>query len=125
MGLTASDVSDITAAWKETVAAVHTAALAAKRWIFQLFTVVGGPPNDAKGCEAYFRASCLPNATAHTSAMLFSFSGPKSSPLPSPTQDRKYTSDLECTLNLPLIGRQLTLSTEAIRPLLVIPGPTS
>ena len=87
MGLTASDVADITAAWKDTVAAVHVAALAAKRWIFQLFTVVGGAPQDAKGCKAYFRASCLPNATALTSAMLFSFSSPKSSPLPSPTQD--------------------------------------
>ena len=87
MGLTAKDVADITAGWAETVAAVHAAALAAKRWIFQLFTVVGAPPSDAAGCAAYFRANCQPNATVYNSAVLFSFSGPKSHPLPSPMED--------------------------------------
>ena len=87
MGLSQEDVSAITAGWKETLAQVQEAALAAGHWIWQLLTVVGAPPPDRAGCVAYFREACTANSTAQTSPILFSFSGAKTKPLPSPVAD--------------------------------------
>ena len=87
MALSQSDVSTITAAWHRTLAEVHKAALTAGGWIWQLFTVVGAPPKNTAGCATYFRDACKANSSAQVSPLLYTFSGPKSKPLPSVTED--------------------------------------
>lgn len=87
MGLGQFEVSAITSEWKETVSQVIAAALMARRWVWQLFMQVGAPPMDRSGCVAYFRDACRQNSTMQTTAIMFSFSGSKTKPLPFVTED--------------------------------------
>ena len=87
MGLSRQDIQQLTAGWKQTVAAAQSAALGAGAWIWQMFHVMGGPPGDPESCAAYFHSACSENSTNYNSAVMFTFSNPKSNPLPSVVED--------------------------------------